>query len=1289
MEDQTKLSKYNQLKKFINKSTTYQSNPYNITDIEGTFAQTYVNDYKNFSLVSPEDSLYSITHTMEEEKKDNGQRDTRHSCFSEYPYFRMLKKQRKGLINFINKDKLENVKLIGNNRYINESPKKFISDSKKLLPDKKKGLLPVPLLRKKLKIENNDSKDYYELQRGIVNLRRMQYDRMLRKKDRLDEIIFIQKWWRKYLYNLKFKKIIMIQRNFLGFLIRKKFKVLQKLCENFTEIKRAINEVFYKYPFKKIKNIPYTKKPRNNKKFFCYTKTKDMISDSMKSKIVTIQNNYRVHLAKILLRKKIKISKLINKKIKINKFTKIVVDKNLLNTKINLIQKKVREFLRRQKIKNKKVFKLEKVPQLYIDKIYLKDYYMRIIEFNEKLKYTLQMMIFRRRNKYKKMRRYNIDDINEIIKIQKAYKLHYRKLHYFKKKDINSICYITKYSNQKAKKMIIFLQNKFRQLLQIIRFKNNIVKNKPSSKNYNKVKMNMSFNPETKVESGNILKLGKLEDKICENLSTIPINESNIIKEDNKMVSDIDINIIGEKNKNELKPITSSINNNINNQKEDNKIISDIDINIVGENNKNELIINEDVKEENITNSLINVVDKNINYNFVPYISKINIINVNDKLSLLQKAIKQFLYRIQIYKVNKLNFGKKFLVTKNIIDDKEYIDKIKKFQIFYKKRYNKLKNKLIENSQSARRIKKYIQQSHIIIEPKDTKNLFDESSNGESQDMKMCNSFYVKSHKRLLLRELIEQNKKPLIDNIAGYCQKIRITSELYEVLKLIRNKYYVKPNTQEGNFISKLRYKNNITDIKLIQKKTKNLQNLKKIEKNMKIYQKPPHRNYKNKKEEKDSSNEIKIENGNKTEDSYFEEEQKEFSNMVGEKIYTVYNKNKIICQPYLLMNNYYMITKERRVNKEQHNLPTEKEYDNIKKDLKKRRHQIIQKKNNGDNLIEEQHSLTQKSGSIKRNLNYKEINNFINDPKTEKSKQSNNGNNKINDSLHNDNIINSNSILDDKKLHDTLSKMKRIHKMYSLNSKKSSPESETSNIIHKTKTFDININTKIQYFKNKSNYIYFIKLFNLFVTKSTQQFIFGKFLQILSGGTKNLEKNFNLPFYITTLKRLFNYCKNDNKKNNKIVEFIQVVFPTLKKNESYYYHLICLTLENHKKLINKNLYDVKTETEDLYQFYEDFVGYEKIIQLDKEYILNKISNTTFNNTNIFTLIKFIDDNFKAKFDVKKNEIDKTISSINSIDSFESELNFDLNRDTMLNKGKIKINYFVHETLMDEDKNK
>ncbi len=101
------------------------------------------------------------------------------SCIKCHPYFRMLKKQKNKLINYINNSKPNHIKLIGNDRYSKATPEKYVYDNISEIPGRKMGLIPLPINKRNRKLDQIDLYKYYELQRSIVMMRRIQYDRKI------------------------------------------------------------------------------------------------------------------------------------------------------------------------------------------------------------------------------------------------------------------------------------------------------------------------------------------------------------------------------------------------------------------------------------------------------------------------------------------------------------------------------------------------------------------------------------------------------------------------------------------------------------------------------------------------------------------------------------------------------------------------------------------------------------------------------------------------------------------------------------------------------------------------------------------------------------------------------------------------------------------------------------------------------------------------------------------------------------------------------------------------------
>ena len=279
-------------------------------------------------------------------------------CAKCHPYFRMLKKERKNLVNYINKNQERNIKLIGNNRYRNATPLKYVDDNKRKISARKMGIIPLPLNKKKKNLSVLESIDYHELQRSIVMMRRIQYDRKIRKgelSNYIDDVIFIQRWWRE-LKNLE--KIKKIQKYFRNYIKRKKLKIRNKLKRNFYQIKNILYKIMYKTPFSKINSCKHKKRPIINYKtmrkykqarnyYYC-SKTRNLISNSTLINIYTIQNFYRKHLA---IHKKNILKRIKNLRPRSKKYsliTKITVN-DIFYIKIKIKRKK---YIELKKVKN-------------------------------------------------------------------------------------------------------------------------------------------------------------------------------------------------------------------------------------------------------------------------------------------------------------------------------------------------------------------------------------------------------------------------------------------------------------------------------------------------------------------------------------------------------------------------------------------------------------------------------------------------------------------------------------------------------------------------------------------------------------------------------------------------------------------------------------------------------------------------------------------------------------------------------------------------------------------------
>jgi hypothetical protein len=175
------------------------------------------------------------------------------------------------------------------------------------------------------------------------------------------------------------------------------------------------------------------------------------------------------------------------------------------------------------------------------------------------------------------------------------------------------------------------------------------------------------------------------------------------------------------------------------------------------------------------------------------------------------------------------------------------------------------------------------------------------------------------------LRSFIKQNKKPAC--LKGfYCDKKRIIKNYFEELFLITNK------SNRGLCISKSRILNNNKEIEIIQSKFRRILKENRYGYNNPIIRKPlipiyelVNYNKKNSTHKSKASNEIPIQN-----------------DFIGEKIYTVYNKCYLSHMCHINMNNYYYISKIRRIN-DQIDINSEREYESILNEIETRKNNTL----------------------------------------------------------------------------------------------------------------------------------------------------------------------------------------------------------------------------------------------------------------------------------------------------------------------------------------------------------
>ena len=225
------------------------------------------------------------------EKKKNHEKCS--SCNICHHIKKMIRKDKRRLSDYIvNNEKY--VKLFGNSRYNNKPPSLFVKDEKKKLDQKKVGLIPLPLKSKKKIKSKEDHKQLYDLQRSIVMMRRFQYNQHVKggtlkdytqKRIDISDIIRIQRWWKKIL------KVIKIQKNFRGYYMRKEICAVKKLFDLMNKFESFLLRLYLKKSFFRILNTRIIKKKEfknNDKSNICYISKKHI--SNVSNKLEFIQN---------------------------------------------------------------------------------------------------------------------------------------------------------------------------------------------------------------------------------------------------------------------------------------------------------------------------------------------------------------------------------------------------------------------------------------------------------------------------------------------------------------------------------------------------------------------------------------------------------------------------------------------------------------------------------------------------------------------------------------------------------------------------------------------------------------------------------------------------------------------------------------------------------------------------------------------------------------------------------------------------------------------------------------
>ena len=580
------------------------------------------------------------------------------------------------------------------------------------------------------------------------------------------------------------------------------------------------------------------------------------------------------------------------------------------------------------------------------------------------------------------------------------------------------------------------------------------------------------------------------------------------------------------------------------------------------------------IKNKPISGNLFNKKKPNNlqeNINNSSYISKENIRNVYNELIFVQKIIHKFIEKKKEKrkgrksKINKIDFHNNFLFTKEYSNQKNCIKKLSNFQRFYKARYNIIKENII---------------------------------NPNNEYSVNYDSFEDLTKPKIIpLRQLLLKNKIPKTINFSLYISKKRLIR--------INNRYNINFNKNslshrvEGLTITKVRYINNENKIKAIQKTFKKHN---KFFNDIFAIQKPP----------TDNKNFYTF-----SSDSYDD---------------IIYSKK---------LNNYFYLSKIIKINiiekvKKIQNCflnhlktkNTETKFlDDCKNLLYKKKHEGLfsfysSKNRIGPSIIKNifRNKKEDKNYSIPiQNLFYISKIRFLNNEKDILYIQRN-LRNKIN---KNNKIISSKLLF--KKIEKKIINGGRGKNNFEIKDNSFSLglniTKKYKRIIYKKEKIKRSLITKIT--KNPENMtqinVKFLLLTFLFITKNIQQYIFSLL--------KNNYNSFEYPFYLETLNRVLKYLQSNGYKGRNVKFLFSKVFSDYNSNNTIKKDLILLlTKEKEDNLRNTNIYN--NLDEDFFEYIYQFSKFDK--RLKNEKFLNvRLNNTIFHNTNIFTITKFIDNEF------------------------------------------------------------
>ena len=204
---------------------------------------------KEKNLDKGKNTLYhsnSDSNIMYLKKKDNTfqEKNKNHrsclSCIICHQINKMIKYDKKRLSEYI-KNNDSNIILFGNSKYNNKPANLFIKHNKTFV-SYNNDLIPLPINSNNL-FSNIEKNELYDLQRSIVMMRRFQYNNKLNEDNNL--------------LKLHYSKIILIQKIYKGYLVRKEIKNYKILCNCMDKFEKVLLNIYKRKVLKKIYNIVF------------------------------------------------------------------------------------------------------------------------------------------------------------------------------------------------------------------------------------------------------------------------------------------------------------------------------------------------------------------------------------------------------------------------------------------------------------------------------------------------------------------------------------------------------------------------------------------------------------------------------------------------------------------------------------------------------------------------------------------------------------------------------------------------------------------------------------------------------------------------------------------------------------------------------------------------------------------------------------------------------------------------------------------------------------------------